>query len=465
MSRGMAAETSLGLPAATPPGLRAPGRAETMDAGALAEKRRLLLLVRTGLTLAIGYLLIFSSVSQAPPLLIAFVICYLASNIVVALLPLRLLARAGFDVGLILADTAAISYALLLIPDANTDVFVFYFAIILLASISDRLVLSLVAPVLTSFAYLVFLLTRHGLADVLQPAILLRLPFFLLTGTFYAFFVDRVRRGQIAVAAAAQRVEARTELLSMITHDIKQPLWVATQSAAMLYDQLDGESASTRELAGQVTLSLNRMTSLISNFLDLSKMESRALRASPRRESLNRVVEDLVDTYRPAFDVRDLRIALELAPDLPAAWIDPLQAERCLGNLLDNAVKFTPAGGIVTCRTAADGNWVTVTVGDSGPGISPERDATLFARFQDGAAAAGRPSTGLGLHIAHALVTALGGEIALDRAQGPGAWFRIRLPVAPAEAAPERVGPSASQEPHRDVPCPVASGYPLLQHS
>src|SRR5262249_46235867 len=156
---------------------------DTAEASTLFEKRRLLVLVRTGLTLAIGYLLIFSSASAAtPPALIAFVVCYLASNIIVALMPARILAKAGFDVGLIIADTVLISCALLLIPDGNTDVFIFYFSIILLASISDRLLLSLLAPVVTSVAYVAFLLTRHGLSDVLQPAILLRVPFFLLTG-------------------------------------------------------------------------------------------------------------------------------------------------------------------------------------------------------------------------------------------------------------------------------------------
>lgn len=404
--------------------------------GTVLEKRRMLLLVRTGLTLAIGYLLIFSTAAPAPPpALIAFVVCYLASNILIAVLPNRIFAKAGFDVGLILADTAAISFALLLIPEADTDVFVFYFTIILLASISDRLVLSLLAPIVTSLAYVAFLLARHGLDDVLQPAILLRLPFFLLTGTFYAFFVDRVRRGQMAVVAAKQRIAARTELLSMITHDLKQPLWVATQSAALLYDQLQHDQGSARELAAQVSMNLKRMESLTLNFLDLSRMELRGLRAVPRRTSLNRVVEDLIEVYRPAFGVRGLSIVVDLAAGLPAAWIDPMQTERCLSNLLDNAIKFTPAGGTITCRTAADGGWVTVTVGDSGPGISGERLATVFARFQDGVDAAGRRSTGLGLHIAHALVESLGGEITLDRDQPHGAWFRIRLPAAPRVAA------------------------------
>lgn len=420
--------------------------ASTPESGSQSEKRRLLVLVRTGLTLAIGYLLIFSSPDAAPPpTLIAFVVLYLASNIGVALMPARILGRAGFDVGLILADTAAISFALSLIPDANTDVFVFYFTIILLASITDRTALSLLSPVITSGAYLAFLLARHGVQGVMQPSILLRLPFFLLTGTFYGFFVDRVRRGQIAVAAAKQRAAARTELLQTITHDLKQPLWVACESATMLYDRVARDGDASRELAAQVMVSLRRMEALTLNFLDLGKLETRGLCALPQRTSLARIVDDLVDAAGPACDLKGVRLDREPSPPLPQAWIDPIQAERCLANILDNAIKFTPAGGTVRVRTGVDGDALAVRIADDGPGISLEREARLFDSFQSGAASGGRRSTGLGLHIADALARAMGGSIALDRSRDLGACFVIRLPIAiaPALEAP-LAAPTAS---------------------
>lgn len=413
----------------------------TSDEGAPlnhSEKRRLLVLVRTGLTLAIGYLLIFSSDQAPPPTLIAFVVLYIASNIVVALMPARLLGRAGFDIGLILTDTAAISFALSLIPEANTDVFVFYFTIILLASITDRTALSLLSPLITSGAYLAFLLARYGVEEVMQPAILLRLPFFLLTGTFYGFFVDRVRRGQIAVVAAKQRAAARTELLSTITHDLKQPLWVASESASMLYERLSRDGAASRDLAAQVVVSLKRMEALTLNFLDLGKLETRGLRAQPESTALNRVVGDLVEAARAACELKGVRLVYEPAAGLPPAWIDPMQTERCVGNLLDNAIKFTPQGGTVTVRTGRDGAALVVTIGDTGPGIEPEREASLFDSYQAGSDSAGRRSTGLGLHIADALARAMGGSISLDRTAPSGAWFAVRLRAA-AEPAGEPV--------------------------
>ena len=402
----------------------------------LNEKRRLLLLVRTGLSLAIAYLLIFSTDSEELPLAhLTFVVVYLGSNLLIALAPSRILQSATFDASLVLIDTAATSFALYLIPEANTDVFVFYFVIVLLASISDRLSISVLAPVVTSLAYLAFLLARYGVAEVMRPGVLLRLPFFLLVGAFYGFFVDRVRRGQIAAAAAAERAQARTEFLSLITHDLKQPLWVADRTAAELYERVANRSGEERALAARIIVNLRRMEALTLNFLELSRIESRGVQIFPQKGDVNLVVEDLVDSYRPALELKGQRLNLELDPSISDAWIDAAQLQRALANLCDNAVKFTQEGGQVVCRTAAAGDVIEITVGDSGPGIGAERGAELFSHFQVGDHVAGRRSTGLGLYIAHAIVVAHGGEIALEEGHERGAWFRIRLPAGKPEAA------------------------------
>lgn len=401
------------------------------------EKRRLLLLVRTGLTLAIGYLLIFSTKSPvlpAPHLL--FVLAYLASNLIVAAVPARILASAWFDVALVLADTAAISFALYLMPQANTDVFVFYFVIVLLASMSDRVAITVLAPVITSLAYFAFLVARHGLSEVMEPEILLRLPFFLIAGAFYGFFVDRVRREQIASAEARQREQARTEFLSLITHDLKQPLWVAQHSATRLYDRLDDEEART--LAAQVIVGLRQMEALAANFLDFGRIESRAVRVFPQKALINQILGDLVASYRPAFELKGLRVEVSFDPDLPVTRADAAQLQRAVANLIDNAVKFTPQGGSIFVETEIRDGAIEIFVGDTGPGISAERSTELFARFQNGRSTEGRRSTGLGLYIAHAIIAAHGGEIALVPRRTAGCWFRIRLPVAAVPVPDEK---------------------------
>ena len=408
-----------------------PTQASSLGSTKHVQKRRLLLLVRTGLTLAIGYLVIFSAGSkEVPPLQLSFVALYLGSNLVIAWIPARMLATAVFDVSLVLFDTAATSFALYLMPEANTDVFIFYFVIVLLASISDRLSHTLLAPVVTGVAYIAFLCTRYSTAELLEPAILLRIPFFLLAGAFYGFFVDSVRRGRLTAAAAQQREAARMEFLSLITHDLKQPLWMAKESAMMLHDAVSsGSSEKPRRLAGQVLVNLRRMEALAMNFLDLGRIETKGVRVFPQRASFNRILRDLVESYAPVFETKQLQVQLDMDPALPDTMVDPPQLERALSNLFDNAFKFSPQGGQILCKTRADGDAVVLSIADSGPGIDSEQAATLFSPFQNGQDRPGRPSTGLGLYITQAIINAHGGTVSLDPEQ-PGACFHIRLPVA-----------------------------------
>ncbi len=423
----------------------------------------MLTLVRTGLTLGVGYLLVFSTPSPSPAVML-FAIGYIASNLGIAYLPSRWFGRVALDVVLVLVDTAAISAALLLAPHIGADIFVFYFTVVLLASISDRRWLNLGAPIITTAAYLGFLVTRLGVEGILQPAILLRLPFLLLTGAFYGFLVERVRQRERASVAARQRAQARTELLSTITHDLKQPLWLASQAATMLYAELPSALGAPRTCAAQVILNLKRMETLALNFLDLAQLEAHGLRVHPRSVALERIVQDLVELCRPALELKQLCVHLELASALPAAWIDPLQTERCLVNLLDNAIKYTPAGGVVTIAVLVDGDHLVAVVGDSGPGIAPERVATLFARFQEGTDAAGRGSTGLGLFIAHALAAAMGGKLSLDQTQAAGAWFRLHLPIA--QPSDDRAASAAATvRPLLDRLSASADSYPMRPSS
>lgn len=418
------------------------GREELLaeiETAALRQKRRLLLLVRSGLTAAIGYLILFSPVSpETRAGLVAFVLLYLASNLIVLALPMRVLARAAFDISIVLADTAAISFGLYLIPQTDADVFVFYFAIILLTSLSGRLggglVFTLLAAVALSIGYFGFIWFRSSAAAVLQPEILLRLPFFLLAGAFYAFFVDSARRGHAAVAAATEREVAKTEFLALLTHDLKQPLWVAQQSAALLSDKLSADAVEERELISQVMVNLRRMEALALNFLDFERIESRGIRVNPQPASLNAIITGLFEAYRPAIQLKGIAVELSLDPTLPAGWIDPPQIERALANLLDNAVKYTGKDGKILCRTASEGKLLRVVIGDTGSGFTKEQAAAVFSRFQRGIHIIGRPSTGLGLYISHAIITAHGGTIQLDQSKPVGTWFAIQLPAVPPAA-------------------------------
>lgn len=414
------------------------------EVAVLRQKRRLLLIVRLGLSLGVAYLLLFSEgLAQVQSFNLWFSAAYLLSNVVIALLPLRILKSTTFHTAVLLADTAAISGALYTLPQTGADVYIFYFAIILLAATSDRFLISLLAPVFVSIAYVIYLVARHDLSALTQPALLLRIPFFLLTGAFYGFFVDRTRRGQAAARAATEREQARTEFLSLVTHDLKQPLWVAQQCAALLYDKLGRRAPDERPLIAQVMVNIRRMEALTLNFLEFARLEAGTVKVVQRAASINQVISDMFDTAQPAFELRRLTVHLDLDRHVPLAWMDPLQVERALSNLLDNAIKYTPEEGVIFAQTTVDNGQVTIRMGDSGPGIPADRAPTLFSRFQSGTDAGQRKSTGLGLFIAHAIMRAHDGDLELDTQRQPGAWFVARLPIATAEQKRARVPAAA----------------------
>jgi signal transduction histidine kinase len=149
-------------------------------------------------------------------------------------------------------------------------------------------------------------------------------------------------------------------------------------------------------------------------------------RLVPQLASINRVVLDLFRLYQPAFTVKRIATGLDLDPVVPLTWGDRSQLEVGLGNILNNAVKHSPYGGLIVCRTELEGEWVRLTLGGNGPAIGAAEDRALFAPAggENGVTA----RSGVGLYVSQAIVTAHGGEIAIDRNRDTGAWFVVRLP-------------------------------------
>jgi K+-sensing histidine kinase KdpD len=229
----------------------------------VAEKRRLLLLVRVALTVGVASLLLYENRNPATWQII-LALTFVGSNAVVAVLPRWVLGMMAFDVGVVLVDTAVTSLAMYATPQAGTDLLLLYFAIILMASVGDRLVLNVLACVVTSLAYFLFLLSRHAPAEIFHSTVLLRFPFLLIVGAFYGFFVDRTRRAREAAQRAASRQRARTEFLASLTADIKGPLEIAQRSSGILRDCLQkGRDEPAQKLAEQVVLSLRMVSDLV----------------------------------------------------------------------------------------------------------------------------------------------------------------------------------------------------------
>jgi two-component system sensor histidine kinase KdpD len=249
--------------------------------------------------------------------------------------------------------------------------------------------------------------------------------------------------GQIALAweraalgeeAATARIAAETEslrntLLASISHDLRTPLAVIAGAASTLTRHGAAMDASTREsLARSIEEQAHEMSNLISNVLDLMRLESGRIELKCDTHS----VEDLVGTalHRLEPRLRNHPVAIDLPEDLPGVNVDPVLASQVLSNLLENAAKYTPAGTRIRITAVADAPMVRVVVEDDGPGLPPGDPRLLFEKFQRGREESAVVGAGLGLAICRAIVSAHGGEISAGSGVRGGARFEFTLPAA-----------------------------------
>jgi two-component system, OmpR family, sensor histidine kinase KdpD len=249
--------------------------------------------------------------------------------------------------------------------------------------------------------------------------------------------------GQIALAweraslgeeAAVSRVAAESErlrntLLASISHDLRTPLAVIAGAASTLVRHGPAlDPADRQSLAHSIEDQAHEMSNLISNVLDLTRLESG--RVELRRDAHS--VEDLVGAalHRLEPRLQANPVSIDLPDDLPAVYVDPVLVSQVLANLLDNAVKYTPVGTRIRIAAVADGPMVRVVVEDEGPGLPPGDTRLLFEKFQRGRQESVVAGAGLGLAICRAILSAHGGEIMAGPGTHGGARFEFTLPVA-----------------------------------
>ena len=247
-----------------------------------------------------------------------------------------------------------------------------------------------------------------------------------------ALALERARLAEAAEASslAAERETLRNTLLASISHDLRTPLAVMAAAGSTLAQHGANLDAGTRvALARSVESKAREMSDLVSNVLDLVRLESGHV--ALRRDW--QTLDDLVGSALAACAERlaGHRVELRLAPDLPPVWVDATLIVQVLTNLLDNVAKYTPAGTRVTISAAPepDRTFVRVTVDDEGPGLPPGDPARLFDKFQRGNDEGSVVGVGLGLAICQAIVRAHGGEIEAERRPGGGARFSFTLPA------------------------------------
>jgi PAS domain S-box-containing protein len=265
------------------------------------------------------------------------------------------------------------------------------------------------------------------------------------------------RRAALAVGKARLHeqvqaaVRARDEVLAYVAHDLRNPLSAILNYAELLLtDSLSGEHRNEYlEVIVQAALQIDHF---IQDLLEVSRVESGRLRLVTAAEGAASLVNEAMLVLQANARNAGHRVRVLLPADLPRVLADRGRVLQVLYNLVGNAIKFTPAPGVVTVRAKHAGEEVVFAVSDSGPGLPAESLPRVFDRFWQ-AQQARHGGAGLGLAIAKGLVEAHGGRIWVESEEGRGCTFSFTLPCAPATApeAPLPAAPPAGRAPPADA--------------
>jgi two-component system, OmpR family, sensor histidine kinase KdpD len=244
--------------------------------------------------------------------------------------------------------------------------------------------------------------------------------------------------------ARAQALEEsdrlKSALISSVSHELKTPLAAIKVSATTLLDDTTDTSADVRrELMESINRETDRLTRLVSNLLDISRLEAGALRPQLEEVSIADVVADVLDRMQPLLEQR--RVTVDIPDAVPATPLDFVQISQVLTNLLDNALRYSPPEAAISISAGVVRGQLRVTVFNEGSQIPPADLDRLFDKFYRVDQGAG--GVGLGLSIARGIVEAHGGRIWAENVGRRGVAFVFTLPSPPpGRAAEEEAAPS-----------------------
>lgn len=270
----------------------------------------------------------------------------------------------------------------------------------------------------------VMALRPRAVGTVLQPELSDQLA---TCGRIIGQALERVHYVEVAQQALVQ-IESerlRNSLLSALSHDLRTPLAVLYGLSQTL-ETLPGLPAQARELSLTLQQQSRRVGAMVNNLLDMARLESGSLQLNRQWQPLEEVVGTSLQILGDSLSQH--RLQMRLPQDLPLLHLDAALMERVLCNLLENAVKYTPAGAQIVLAAVAEADQVVLSVEDDGPGLPAGREEQLFNKFSRGEKESSTPGVGLGLAICRAIVDAHGGRIWAERSALGGAAFKIALP-------------------------------------
>ncbi|HEC69144.1 MAG TPA: PAS domain S-box protein [Candidatus Omnitrophica bacterium] len=225
--------------------------------------------------------------------------------------------------------------------------------------------------------------------------------------------------------------QLKSQFIANVSHELRTPLVAIDKSISLLLSKAVGSlSKEQEEFLSIARRNLKRLTNLINDLLDMSKLEAKRMALNKRLSSIEEVVREAVSSFQHWADTKSIKLIQEVREGLPQVNIDPDRVLQVLNNLLSNALKFTPEGGEVKVSSFLEEDALKVIVQDTGAGI-PQKDLPrVFDKFYQASFRTSEVTgTGLGLSIAKEIIELHGGKIWVESQEGKGAKFIFILPI------------------------------------
>jgi two-component system, OmpR family, sensor histidine kinase KdpD len=245
----------------------------------------------------------------------------------------------------------------------------------------------------------------------------------------------RLRRESLRVEVLQRTDALRAALLSSVSHDLRTPLSsIKASASSLLQEDVEWNEETRRSFLLAIEHESDRLNRLVGNLLDMSRIEGGALKPEKEWYPVDELIHDVLAHMQPLLQGREVRT--DVPDGLPPVDVDYLHMDQVLTNLLENAVYYTPPASPVEISARAEGEYVTISVADRGPGIPLADRAHIFDKFYRVLGVkrnSGNTGSGLGLAVCKGLVEANGGRIWVESREGGGSTFRFTLPIGKAE--------------------------------
>lgn len=225
--------------------------------------------------------------------------------------------------------------------------------------------------------------------------------------------------------------QARRDLIAAISHDLRTPLASVRAMVEALSDQVVTDEKTVNRYHHTIQTQVTNLSLLIDDLFELTKLDSGHLQLKLEEASISDLISDALESMRAQADSKKVRLTGHVEPDIPFIMVEAAKIHRVLCNLVQNAIRHTPADGTVAITASTINEGVEVDVVDTGEGIANEDLPRIFDQFYRGEKSRSRSTggAGLGLAIAKGIVEAHGGRIWVESEPGIGAVFRLVLPV------------------------------------